>query len=202
MLKDATAYAAIETEILEMFRSRNNKGKHLSLEELDQLVRLDSAITETLRLQSESMIARDVVEDLDLDLKIANHETYFLKKDSRVAVMMSCLHLDESVFQHAQEFQWDRFLPDSQGNAPVFTKNGKVLATPVRPFGGGVSMCPGRKFARYEVKAFVAEILHRYELELVDTSKNLKTDPSRAGLGINVPLDDVDVRISKRTVDG
>lgn len=59
-------------------------------------------------------------------------------------------------------------------------------------------MCPGRKFASYEIKVYVAELLHRYDLELLDKDKNLKTDSSRAGFGIYVPLEDVNVRISRR----
>jgi cytochrome P450 len=198
-----TAHAAIQKEVFELYQSRNQKGP-LSVSELDQLVGLDSALTETLRIYSESMMARDVMEDFELDLKIpgSDHHKYFLKKNSRVAIMPSCLHMDDSVFANAHAFQWDRFLPDAQGKAPVFTtKSGKVLATPVRPFGGGISMCPGRKFASYEIKAFVAELLYRYDLELVEQDKQLKTDPTRAGLGIYVPLGDVDVRITKRSVE-
>jgi hypothetical protein len=36
---------------------------------------------------------------------------------------------------------------------------------------------------------------------LVEQDKQLKTDPTRAGLGIYVPLGDVDVRITKRSVE-
>merc|ERR1712154_128173 len=102
--------------------------------------------------------------------------------------MVSSLHMDETVFENPTSFQYDRFLPNK-----VFTKqDGKVLSNPVRAFGGGTTMCPGRKFARIEIKAFVAELLYRYEFELVlkpggagdDTPR---IDSSRSGLGINVP---------------
>ena len=193
-----TAYEAIRREVSGLYEGRT-RGGHLTMAEVDQLAGLESALTESLRIYSESMIARDVMEDVVLDLKIPGSDhRYFLKRGSRVAVMMSCLHMDDSVFADARNFQWDRFLPDERGRAPTFAKGGKIIRTPVRPFGGGVSMCPGRKFASYEIKAFVAELVQRYDLELVDRGKELKTDPSRAGLGVNVPLQDVDVRISKR----
>ena len=207
-----TAYAAIQTEVDDFFDKRQQEEGPLTVEELDKLIGLDSALTESLRLYSESMIVRHVTEDYELDLKIPvaggeahdkqhpkQHYKYFLKKESRVAVLMSLVHMDESVFRNASSFQWDRFRPDAvTGKKPVFRKQGKILATPVRPFGGGVSMCPGRKFASYEIKIFVAELLHRYDLELLDKDKNLKTDSSRAGVGIYSPLEDVNVRISRR----
>ena len=209
LLKHKDAYEAIQKEVSDIYSQRGSSSKTLSLEELDQLVKLDSAITETLRLYSESMIARDVTEDFELDLRINNGDDtnkeehkYIVRKNARIAIMMSSLHMDESVFENATTFQYDRFLPRDGEEKVVFKKNGKVLPTPVRPFGGGVSMCPGRKFARYEIKAYVAELLYKYDLELVPTTEtnddSLKIDPSRAGLGINVPLKDVDVRITRR----
>jgi cholesterol 7alpha-monooxygenase len=212
-----TAYAAIVKEVDELYQMRR-RGKDrqqesnyppLTLEEIDQLDGLDSAWQETLRMYSESMIARDVMEDVELDLKIPGEDhKYMLRKNSRVAILMSCLHLDESVFANAHDFVWDRFRartsPEAGNNnkkvPPIFTKHGKVLSTPVRPFGGGVSMCPGRKFASYEINVFLANLLHRYDLELVDQDKTtrLETDPSRAGLGMHVPLGDVNVRITNR----
>jgi len=116
------------------------------------------------------MIARDVMEDYELDLKISSSSSssseeeendnsrhqhkYFLKKGSRLAVMMSCLHTDEAVFVDPHSFRWDRFMPQN-GKPPRFSKNGKTIPMPmpVRPFGGGISICPGRKFASYEQKS-------------------------------------------------
>lgn len=194
-----TAFNAIVKEIQIVMKDRLDPSAPLSLEELDRLVGLDSALTEALRLYSESIIARDVMEDMELDLKIADGGKFALKKGSRVAVMMSMLHTDKTIFKNAFEFQWDRFCPDTvSGEKPVFTKDGKTLAQPVRPFGGGSSMCPGRKVAAYEIKAFIAWLLYRYDAELVDPSGPVpKIDPSRAGLGINVPTEDVQIRVSK-----
>jgi len=71
--------------------------------------------------------------------------------------------------------------------------------TAYMPFGGGYTYCPGRRFARNEVKTMVAFLLTRFELSLV-TEKNTirpEVDGARAGLGIFPPKTDVDVHIRK-----
>ena len=52
---------------------------------------------------------------------------------------------------------------------PPRTKGGATIAPDIalQPFGGGVSMCPGRHLAFAEVKAFVALTIYRWELELL-----------------------------------
>lgn len=206
ILQDPDAYNAIVDEIQKLMQGRDSQDLQLSISELDTLVGLDSALQETFRLYSESMIARDCTEDTELDLKIASKDDssskYLLKKGSRVAVMMSLLHSDEAVFENACEFEWNRFLADDGTSPRIFCKNGKQLSQPVRPFGGGSSMCPGRKFAAYEIKAFLARLLYQYDLELMDPSApKVGIEPGRVGLGINLPANDVEVRITGRSVE-
>jgi len=193
-----TAYKALQKEVDELFETRASDSP-LTLEEADQFMGIDSAFQETIRIYSESMVAREGVHDVELDLGIpSSNQRYFLKRNSRVVIMMSTLHMDETVFPNANTFQWDRFRRDPvTGKASVFRKNGKVLSPPVKPFGGGISICPGRKFANAEIKAFVAELLHRYDLELVDDSR-VEADRSRVGLGVVPPKGDVLVRVTKR----
>jgi len=64
-----------------------------------------------------------------------------LRKGDRVAMLSGLLHHDPAkVGPHPEEFQLDRYLAKS--------------GTPLMPFGGGISLCPGRKFALREIKAF------------------------------------------------
>lgn len=68
------------------------------------------------------------------------------------------------------------------------------------PFGGGYTYCPGRRFARNEVKTMVAFLLTRFDLTLVGTGNNTEQpefDGARAGLGIFPPKNDVNVHICK-----
>jgi len=60
-------------------------------------------------------------------------------------------------------------------------------------------MCPGRKFAVHEIKAFVATMIHKYDIEFVDPEcPPPKHDNSRVGLGICVPVGDVSFQIRER----
>lgn len=202
---DENAKKAILTEVQNVI-SKRQKGEEMepfTIDELDQMISIQSAFTETLRLRSESLIARDVAEDCVLDLKIPGTEQYCLRKGSRVVIYPSMLHYDDSVFEDPESFRWDRFLPNRSGEKPIFKKNGKVIATPVKAFGGGASMCPGRKFASIEVKSFVAILFRQFELSIQPIAggsmpPSPKVDSSRVGLGIVLPIDDILVEFRKR----
>ena len=92
------------------------------------------------------------------------------------------------------------------------------------PFGGGATYCPGRRFARNEVKTLVVFLLQQFTFTLSaatagggsttgnDGSRSTATagapsssqshhpgfDGSRAGIGIFPPKKDVEVSIAKR----
>ena len=87
----------------------------------------------------------------------------------------------------SQAFVWDRFVGQPE------------LEKLVRPFGYGVSLCPGRTFARREIKTFVATALAKFEFRLADpSSPRPQFDASRSGLGIFPPSTDVPVRVRCR----
>ena len=60
-------------------------------------------------------------------------------------------------------------------------------------------MCPGRAFARREIKSFVASVLLHFELSLEDPDAPLPPfDATRVGLGILPPAAGADVRVRVR----
>jgi hypothetical protein len=65
------------------------------------------------------------------------------------------------------------------------------------PFGGGVTLCPGRRFARNEVKCLVAFLLTEFEFAFVGAPVHPGHDGARAGLGIFPPKGDVAVSVRK-----
>lgn len=66
-------------------------------------------------------------------------------------------------------------------------------------FGAGVTYCPGRKFARNELKILLVYFLHRLDVQLVDKDCPIPcVNASRAGIGIFPPANDVDVTVSLR----
>jgi len=44
----------------------------------------------------------------------------------------------------------------------------------MKPFGGGVTLCPGRHFAQNESMAFAATALRRFDIQLVEGQKEAK----------------------------
>ena len=71
------------------------------------------------------------------------------------------MHMDPSIFDHPETFQYDQFL-----DAEAKSKNGCTLSYYLRPFGGGQHHCPGRKFIGYEARALLAMILLKYKMRL------------------------------------
>ncbi len=64
------------------------------------------------------------------------------------------------------------------------------------PFGGGVSYCPGRRFARNEVKALLAFLVTRFDLTMDPDVANPGFDNTRAGVGIFPPRVDVPISVA------
>ena len=81
------------------------------------------------------------------------------------------------------------------------------------PFGGGYTLCPGRRFARNEVKTMVVFLLTRFQFGFAPEGGSGGSggsgtgerfvpahpgfDGARAGLGIFPPKNDVNVFITK-----
>jgi cholesterol 7alpha-monooxygenase len=192
ILSDPDAQKAVREEVDLFF---GDGDKELSCEVLDKMVVLNSCIQEALRIYSENMVVREVQEDFELDLGVEGLPKYNVFSGSRVAVMMSRLHMDGTIFENPSSFQWNRFLDPEK----VFSKNGVPLPTPVlRPFGAGSTICPGRKFAVYELKLLLVRLFHNYELELIDKQPPA-LDHSRIGLGMYGPKTDVQVRVTPRS---
>jgi len=112
------------------------------------------------------MIIQQVMKDFELDLGVEGLGKYTLLKGTRVAIIMSRLHIDGAVFENLHTFKWDPFIDPTK----IFSKNGNALPNPVRPFGGGSSICPGRNFAVYELKLFLARLFCDYEIELINNN--------------------------------
>lgn len=68
----------------------------------------------------------------------------------------------------------------------------------LRPFGGGVSLCPGRHFAANEVYAFVACALRRFDFELLEPNGEAKPAVKLPVVAAYPPDREVIVRIRLR----
>src|SRR5581483_701228 len=80
-------------------------------------------------------------------------------------VNSSALHKNEDCWEEPEKFNPDRWLV--KGFEPK--KYSFVM------FGGGLRICPGRKFAMVELVCLMALLFRKYEIDLVDMKAPLKT---------------------------
>lgn len=71
-----------------------------------------------------------------------------------------------------------------------------------RPYGGGATLCPGRFLARREVYMFVATVMRRFEMEMLNDDGKRKFPRLDLGTPVNGMMgpkagDDVVVRIRR-----
>lgn len=162
--------------------------------ELSRLRRLQSCVDETLRLRSDSLTLRLVQRDCDLTL--ASGRSITLRAGDRVALCPQITHRDPEVFADPESFRWDRFL--AVDGPRQFHKRGKRVAIPLMPYGGGVSMCPGRFFANNEVLQYVGLAVTCLDIELLGPGPLPPHDKRRAGLGVPPPVREVPCRIRRK----
>jgi cytochrome P450 len=124
-----------------------------------------------------------------------------------VMIPLRTIHQDPRTYgDRVQEFVPDRFLDDfiQRDSSNVNAADGTSMETKassvksMKPFGGGVTLCPGRHFAANETVAFIASALRRFDIQLVEGQKEAKPLTSYPVAGTFPPDRDVSVRIRLR----
>ncbi len=182
LLYDAPGRAAVTAEV-----------SACGIGDLKALPNLYSSVCETLRLTSDSLTMRLVQTDCQITL--ADNRTIALRAGDRVLLCPQVTHSDPEVFAEPATYRFDRFL--ATDGPKQFYKRGKRLPIALMPYGGGVSMCPGRFLANNEIMQFVGLALTTLEFELLAPGLP-PLDKSRAGLGVLSPISDVRCRIRRR----
>lgn len=178
LLADRAALDRVQQEVDELDRSHGTA----TTEALASLSLTQSAISEALRLSSASITIRRVLRDCELPLP--DDRSFAARSGDLVCIFPYLTHHDGEVFDEPERFVVDRFVRN--GRPRTFTKGGKRLAVALMPYGGGVSMCPGRHLANTEILQFVSGLLTRLELEPVDRVLP-PLEYGRAGLGVLPP---------------
>lgn len=152
-------------------------------DQLDTLPLLNAIYYETLRTTASSISVRDVLEDCI----IRNTK---LQKGSRLVIPFRQMLLDENVFgPDAEAFNPDRFLHN-----PELAKDPSY-----RPFGGGVTFCPGRFVAQQETVTLVALLLSQFRIALSNSDQTLPVpDETKPCLGIMPLANGTDVLVTIR----
>ncbi|KAL8714506.1 MAG: hypothetical protein Q9225_006547 [Loekoesia sp. 1 TL-2023] len=185
-------YLLHQPETLEAIRNETRTSVINDEVDIESLLRcplLDASFNETLRLTSGASSARTVISPTQLGNKV-------LRKDTKLLMPYRQLHFQEKAFgPQVKEFHPERFL----GIKDV------ARTSEFKPFGGGITYCSGRFIAKREVMAFVALVLHQYDLELEDVTQALpRLDEQKPTLGVIGPVkgDDTVVVVKPRALLG
>jgi len=118
--------------------------------------------------------------------------TYNLQTGNIVVVPSTLIHGDERLHPKPEEFRIKRFLPTDLGG------DGEDPKVGVRPFGGGVSYCPGRVFAEKQVLGTLAGLVMRYDMEVVEGKGRF---PPNVDFEVVTTLKPVKIAFRKRKVE-
>uniref|UniRef100_A0A8C5RF77 Cytochrome P450 family 7 subfamily B member 1 n=1 Tax=Laticauda laticaudata TaxID=8630 RepID=A0A8C5RF77_LATLA len=200
LLRHPEAFAVVHDEIDHLLQSTGQEKRpgyniYLSREQLDNLVYLESAINESLRMCSSSMNIRQVKENFIL--KFEENREVCLRKGDFLAIFPPVLHRDPEIYKDPQTYKFDRYVENGKKKTTFF-KQGKKLKYFLMPFGSGVSMCPGRFFAMSEIKLFVVLASVYFDMDIME-DKQLGQDKDRIGLGILLPDSDILFRYKLRS---
>ena len=119
---------------------------------------LRSVWFETLRMHNNLITLRSV----DRETSIATRPQWTLPTGSIISVPAALVHYNETLHQEPEVFNPTRFLDKSLGG------QGENAGRTLKPFGGGTSYCPGRVFGEKQMMGFVAELLMRFDVEVVN----------------------------------
>jgi cytochrome P450 len=187
ILQDKKAVETIKQEIdtyLPVFSLDNGTDDSLvdewTPEKLNSCVYLESAINETLRLAGSPLMIRKCQQETQIVLQ--DGRTLTVKPNETVAYLAAITHLDENLFSEPNKFIFDRFV----------NKNAESVSG-YMPFGGGKSICPGRFFAKNEMKICLAMLLRYMEYKFVDTKTIPQQKAHRVGFGVAPPQQDTPI---------
>ena len=149
-------------------------------EHLNSCIFLDSAVNEILRLTNAVIMMRKCKREMDIVLP--EGRSLHVKPNETLAHFVGIAHMDEKLFPEPTKFIFDRFVGKNADAAPGFM-----------PFGGGKTICPGRFFAKNEMKICLAMLLRYMEYKFTDTEKIPTEQLHRVGFGVAPPKEDVPI---------
>jgi len=196
ILRDPKIKKIIEGEVRSVLATSDKHSPrgtpYLTADVLERMEKLDACISETLRLVSSPLPMRQVMKDMEIEL--VSGGSVQLKQGQYAALYPRTMHLHPEIYANPQQFQWDRFLGKQKPNS--FSYQGEPLKYALLPFGVGLSMCPGRHFARNEFKVIAALILNWCNIDLEET-RMPELDKGRVGLGSLTPKSDIPFRLQR-----
>jgi cytochrome P450 len=159
---------------------------------------LQAVFAETLRLRVDGFLIRcPSHEDLNIN-------GYTIPRNHVLLTNSTPGHMDPAVWSAGEnpdhpphEFWTGRFLRHERTKGTLeFQLDGKEGSW--MPFGGGNHICPGKRFAEYEIILTVALLTTMYDVELVMQEQVMKMSTHNFGFGTLSPKCKVPVRMRRR----
>ncbi|CAF1098378.1 unnamed protein product [Didymodactylos carnosus] len=161
-------------------------------EMLAKCSKLDSAITEAIRMASNAMILKYCRKQTHIQLHDQRQLT--IEKGDAISLYPMVAHYDHRLYPEPFKFKYDRFLANKQMLANLELEQEKIGSIGFLPFGYGKTMCPGRFFARNQMKICAAMILKYIDYEFINLNDEPKQSRYRVGIGIASPDHDIQIR--------
>ncbi|KAJ3775023.1 cytochrome P450 [Lentinula raphanica] len=153
---------------------------------VEQSSLFSSVFNEMLRHYSTAISYRGVMDNTSI-------AGYTFRKGAMVICPGRLQHLDPDIWgPDVDDFVPDRFVRSST--------EGAIQGNPnwLKPFGGGVSLCPGRFFATSSIMNFVASLLNQFEIHIQPGQKIPKLDISASNIGVGIPTNSIKAVIRQR----
>jgi cytochrome P450 len=152
------------------------------------------------RHSSAAVSVREVTEDTIIN-------GWKFEKGGMVMIPIRANHQDPEIYgERVDKIVPDRFLKDfiktdssdsRHADGGPLGKTGPSIKS-MKPFGGGVTLCPGRHFAGNQSLAFIATALRRFDIQLVEGQKEAKPLTSYPLLGVCPPDHEIFAKIRLR----
>ncbi|VBB84294.1 Putative Cytochrome P450 E-class, group IV [Podospora comata] len=210
VIEDKSLLEAVREEVNTVLETDPDTGaRTINMQKLLALPLLQSIYVECIRLHVSMNVTREAIAPVKLG-------DFTLDKGSLIQACTEISHLDEEVWgdedHPATEFWAARHLKyvdetDENGNVkkvPQFSMAGRQ--NDWFPYGGGISICPGRHFAKQEIMLTTAIIVARFDLELVEwvnkdgtpSDRPAQNDVKYAGAASVPPDREMRVRFTRR----
>jgi cytochrome P450 len=184
VLHDSHLRSAIEKEVNPLCATTSpTTCPELFQKKLERCPILTATYYETLRTVTSSISAREVVSECTIG-------SLRFQADTRVIIPSRQTLIDDSIFgANAKSFDINRFL-----------KNPRLIKSPsFRPFGGGISYCPGRFMAMKEAMSFTVLVLRNFDVKPLDAKLEYpRIDTAKPCLGIMDVVHDEDLLLRVR----
>ncbi|XP_073037217.1 cytochrome P450 89A2-like [Primulina eburnea] len=134
---------------------KGSQREMIEEEDAQKIPYLKAVVLEALRRHPPAhfLLPHRVTEDIELD-------GYVIPREATVNFMVADMGLDPKVWEDPMEFNPERFLPTSPGEAFDITGSREIK---MMPFGAGRRICPGLTLALVHLEYFVANLIWNFE---------------------------------------